>query len=99
MFNGRTTSTRRGDTRGLQDEKLDEGDTDNHNDGYELREATPRIYKEIRKLQNATLRRRTTTVHQMLEVWPGPSGPMSRLADTAPEDTHPPSARTTKLSH
>ena len=80
---------------------MDEGDTDDHNDGHDeggsLRETTPppHIYKGIQKLQDETIHNRTTAVLQL----PGPAGPMSRLAGIAPEGTHPPSARTTKLSH
>ena len=44
MYNGRTAITRRAGTRGLQDDKMDEGDTDDPNDDHDeggpLREAT-----------------------------------------------------------
>ena len=62
MYNGRTTLTRRGGTRCLQDDNMDEGDTDHHNGRYDegglLREATPppRFTRGIRKLQGETLR-------------------------------------------
>ena len=35
MYNGRTAITRRGGTRGQQDDKMDEGDTYNHNRGHD----------------------------------------------------------------
>ena len=76
MYNGRTAITRRGYTRGLQDDKMDEGDTDDHNDGHDeggrLMEVTPplQIYKGIRKLHDETLHKRTTAVLQLQEVWP-----------------------------
>ena len=44
MYKGRTDITRRGGTWGIQDDKMDEGDTDDHNDGHDegspLRETT-----------------------------------------------------------
>ena len=55
MYNGRTTITRRGGTTVLQDEEMDEGDTDDHNDGHyeggRGSNAHPHICKGIRKLQ------------------------------------------------
>ena len=37
MYNGRTAITRRGGTRGLQNHKMDEGETDDHNDGHMMK--------------------------------------------------------------
>ena len=110
MYNGETTLTRRGGTRGLQDDKMDEGDTDDNNtttktdmlkvvlSGKQL----PQIYKGIRKLQDGDItweNHCSFSTARSMSTRPGPAGPMSRPAGTAPEDAHPTSARTSKISH
>ena len=92
MYNGRTAITRRGSTRGLQDDKMDEGDTgDGHDEGGPLGETTPpQIYKEMRNLQDET---------RSLATRPGQAGPMSRLVGITLADTYPPCVQRQQNSH
>ena len=68
MYNGRTTITRRGGTTVIQDEEIDEGDTDDYNDRHDeggpLMEAT-HIHRFVRGYgcyRMSTLRKRTAAV-------------------------------------